>query len=51
MALPRIFCLVSTAYDLSLLSDIAEAGVDDFQVRDKDVTTSELVARPFGLGE
>ena len=36
MALPRIFCLVSTTDDLSLLSDLAEAGVDGFQVRSED---------------
>ena len=43
MSLPRIFCLVSSTDDLSLLSDLARAGVDGFQVRDKDVTTRELV--------
>jgi thiamine-phosphate pyrophosphorylase len=43
MALPRIFCLVSSRDDLSLLSDLAEAGIDGFQVRDKDATTRELV--------
>ena len=43
MSLPRIFCLVSSTDDLSALSDIADVGVDGFQVRDKDVTTSELV--------
>lgn len=43
MALPRIFCLVSSTDDLSLLPDLAEAGIDGFQVRDKDVTTRELV--------
>lgn len=43
MALPRIFCLVSSRDDLSLLSDLAAAGIDGFQVRDKDVTTRELV--------
>jgi thiamine-phosphate pyrophosphorylase len=43
MALPRIFCLVSSTDDLSLLSDLAEVGVDGFQVRDKDATTRELV--------
>lgn len=43
MALPRIFCLVSSTDDLSLLSDLADVGIDGFQVRDKDVTTRELV--------
>jgi len=43
MALPRIFCLVSSRDDLSLLSDLAAAGIDGFQVRDKVVTTRELV--------
>ena len=43
MSLPRIFCLVSSTDDLSALSDLADLGVDGFQVRDKDVTTSELV--------
>lgn len=43
MALPRIFCLVSSTDDLSLLPDLAEAGIDGFQVRDKDATTRELV--------
>lgn len=43
MALPRMFCLVSSTDDLSLLSDLAEVGVDGFQVRDKHVTTRELV--------
>lgn len=43
MSLPRIFCLVSATDDLSLLSDLAEAGIDGFQVRDKAATTRELV--------
>ncbi|MDR7252200.1 thiamine-phosphate pyrophosphorylase [Nocardioides sp. BE266] len=55
--LPRIFCLVSSTDDLSALSDLAEVGVDGFQVRDKAATTRELVeltrvvlaaVRPFG---
>jgi thiamine-phosphate pyrophosphorylase len=41
--LPRLFCLVSATDDLSLLSALAETGVDGFQVRDKDATTRELV--------
>jgi thiamine-phosphate pyrophosphorylase len=41
--LPRLFCLVSTTDELSLLPALAEAGVDGFQVRDKTVTTRELV--------
>lgn len=53
----RIFCLVSSTDDLSLLGDLAEAGIDGFQVRDKVVSTRELVeltrvvigaVRPFG---
>ena len=57
MFLPRIFCLVSSTDDLSLLGDLAAAGVDGFQVRDKTATTRELVeltrvvdaaVRPFG---
>ena len=41
--LPRLFCLVSAADDLSLLADLAAAGVDGFQVRDKRASTRELV--------
>jgi thiamine-phosphate pyrophosphorylase len=41
--LPRIFCLVSSTDDLSTLSELAEVGVDGFQVRDKAATTRELV--------
>jgi len=41
--LPRIFCLVSSTDDLSLLPALAEAGIDGFQVRDKQATTHELV--------
>lgn len=41
--LPRIFCIVSSTDDLALLPAIAEAGVDGFQVRDKQATTRELV--------
>ncbi len=53
----RLFCLVSSTDDLSLLGDLAEAGIDGFQVRDKLATTRELVeltrvvigaVRPFG---
>lgn len=44
MLLPRIFCLVSSADDLSLLPRLADAGVDGFQVRDKAASTRELVA-------
>ena len=43
MLVPRIFCLVSSADDLSLLSDLAHVGVDGFQVRDKGATTREHV--------
>ena len=42
--LPRLFCLVSSRDDLALLPALAEAGVDGFQVRDKDATTRELIA-------
>lgn len=57
MLLPRIFCLVSSTDDLSLLGDLAVAGIDGFQVRDKTATTRGLVeltrvvlaaARPAG---
>lgn len=41
--LPQLFCLVSASDDLSLLTALAEAGVDGFQVRDKQVATRELV--------
>lgn len=41
---PRLFCLVSDADDLSLLPALADAGVDGFQVRAKDLTTRDLVA-------
>jgi thiamine-phosphate pyrophosphorylase len=44
ISLARIFCLVSATDDLSLLEDLAVAGVTGFQVRDKDATTRELVA-------
>lgn len=43
MSLPRIFSLVSSTDDLSLLADLALAGIDGFQVRDKAATTRELV--------
>jgi thiamine-phosphate pyrophosphorylase len=42
-SLPRLFCLVSTTDDLTLLPALAAAGVDGFQVRDKTATTRELV--------
>ena len=41
--LPHIFCLVSSTDDLSALEDLADAGIDGFQVRDKQATTHELV--------
>lgn len=41
---PRLTLLVGPADDLSLLEDLARAGVDGFQVRAKDATTRELVA-------
>ncbi|MDN5744416.1 MAG: thiamine phosphate synthase [Nocardioidaceae bacterium] len=40
----RLFCLVSAADDLSLLPALADAGVDGFQVRAKDLPTRDLVA-------
>lgn len=40
----RIFCLASSADDLSLLPALASAGVDGFQVRDKSLPTGALVA-------
>ncbi len=41
--LPRLFCLVSSHDDVSLLPALAGAGIDGFQVRDKEATTRELV--------
>lgn len=41
--LPRIFALVSSTDDLSMLPAFAELGVDGFQVRDKAATTRELI--------
>lgn len=40
----RLFCLVSETDDLSLLSALADAGIDGFQVRAKALTTRDLVA-------
>lgn len=40
----RLFCLTSSAEDLTLLPALAEAGVDGFQVRDKSLPTGALVA-------
>ncbi|WP_110207722.1 thiamine phosphate synthase [Nocardioides daejeonensis] len=42
--LPRLFCLVSSDDDLSLLPRLAGVGIDGFQVRDKGATTRELIA-------
>ena len=42
--LPRLFCLVSSLDDLTLLPALAAAGVDGFQVRDKAASTRELLA-------
>jgi thiamine-phosphate pyrophosphorylase len=42
--LPRIFCLVSERDDPALLGDLAEAGVDGFQVRAKHVGGRDLMA-------
>lgn len=41
-SVPRLFCLVSTADDPSLLPALVDAGVGGFQVRDKEATTREL---------
>jgi thiamine-phosphate pyrophosphorylase len=41
--LPRIFCLVGPADDLSLLGDLADAGVDGFQVRAKELGGRDLM--------
>lgn len=41
--LPRIFCLVSSRDDLSVLGEIALAGVQGFQVRDPELTTVALL--------
>lgn len=40
---PKLFALVSSSDDLALLPALAEVGVDGFQVRDKSITTRELV--------
>lgn len=42
--LPRLFCLVGPGDDLSLLGDLADAGVDGFQVRAKGCSDRELLA-------
>lgn len=41
--LPRLFCLVSTDDDLSLLPELAAIGIDGFQVRDKSASTRSLL--------
>lgn len=41
--LARLFCLVDTDHDLSLLPALVDAGVDGFQVRAKGATTRELL--------
>ena len=41
---PRLTCLVSDRDDLSLLSALADAGVDGFQVRAKGVSDRALIA-------
>jgi thiamine-phosphate pyrophosphorylase len=40
----RLFCLVDTEDDLSLLPALAAVGVDGFQVRAKSASTRELLA-------
>ena len=50
--LPRIFCLVSDCDDLSLLGDLADVGIDGFQVRANDLGGRELMVlteRVLGL--
>lgn len=42
--LPRLHCLVPAAADPGLLAALAEAGVDGFQVRAKDLPTRDLTA-------
>ena len=42
--MPRLMCLVSSKDDLALLPALVDAGVDSFQIRDKEVSTRELVA-------
>lgn len=42
--LPRIFCLVSASDDLSLLPELARAGIDGFQVRDKALSSRSLMS-------
>lgn len=41
--LPRLFCLVSGSDDLALLPALAAAGVDGFQVREKEYGGRELL--------
>lgn len=43
VVVPRVLCLVGAGEDLSLLPDLALAGLDGFQVRDPAATTAELV--------
>ncbi|RJS45233.1 thiamine phosphate synthase [Nocardioides cavernaquae] len=40
---PRLMCLVSSTDNLSLLPALAMAGVDTFQVRDKDLERAGLI--------
>lgn len=42
--LPRVFCLVSSVDDLTLLPALVSAGVDGFQVRDKTADGRALLA-------
>ena len=42
--LPRLFCLVSPTDDLALLPNLAQVGVDGFQVRAKQSTDREVLA-------
>lgn len=44
VGVPRLTCLVSHRDDLSVLTDLAEAGVDGFQVRAKELGGQSLTA-------
>jgi thiamine-phosphate pyrophosphorylase len=41
---PRLHCLVDATVDVGLLPDLVSAGVDGFQIRDKTLDASGLVA-------
>lgn len=48
-AVPRLFCLVDVTDDVSLLPQLARAGVDGFQVRAKRLTDGALVSFTRGV--